>query len=226
MPEQLPRIDDLRRRVQQDPASIAFAQLAEEYRRVGAFESAVCRAGLARHPGYLSARVTLGRALLELGQIEAAHDELQAALAGSPDNQAALRGLGEVFHRRGDLPEALAHYRRALGLARHDPDLRQLVAQLTHAITRLPSRTATTTPVTPEAEPAGLLTLEQLTQELQQTGLRAPADRPKGRKEARLGRPVVQSPQFSRRRCDGSPRVMSPFGLRTTRLPWRSWTAG
>ena len=64
------RIEDLRRRVQKDPASIAFAQLAEECRRAGRYEEAVevCRAGLAVHPGYLSARVTLGRALIELDQ--------------------------------------------------------------------------------------------------------------------------------------------------------------
>ena len=72
------RIEDLRRRVQKDPASIAFAQLAEECRRAGQFEEAVevCRAGLAIHPGYLSARVTLGRALLELGQLDEAQHEL------------------------------------------------------------------------------------------------------------------------------------------------------
>ena len=42
-------------------ASIAFAQLAEEYRRAAMFQDAVdtCRAGLAIHPSYLSARVTL-----------------------------------------------------------------------------------------------------------------------------------------------------------------------
>ena len=64
-----PRIEDLRRRVQKDPASIAFAQLAEEYRRAGQHQEAidVCSGGLAIHPGYLSARVTLGRALIELG---------------------------------------------------------------------------------------------------------------------------------------------------------------
>ena len=76
------RIDDLRRRVQKDPASIAFAQLAEEHRRAGQCEDAVqvCRAGLAIHPGYLSARVTLGRALLELGQLESAQHELELGL--------------------------------------------------------------------------------------------------------------------------------------------------
>ena len=64
------RIEDLRRRVQKDPASIAFAQLAEEYRRAGQFDDAiaVCREGLALHEGYISARVTLGRALLGAGQ--------------------------------------------------------------------------------------------------------------------------------------------------------------
>lgn len=180
MPEPLPRIDDLRRRVLQDPASIAFAQLAEEYRRAGAYESAVevCRAGLARHPGYLSARITLGRALLELDQVDAAHDEFQAVLAGSPNNQPALRGLGEVCHRRGTINEALAYYRKALGLARHDPDLQQLVAELT----RLASRTPAASPapaVAPKPDAAGLLTLEELTQELQAT-LQAPALRPKG----------------------------------------------
>ena len=57
------RIDELRRRVQKDPASLAFAQLAEEYRRAGQFAEAVqiCQTGLAIHPGYLSARVTLGK---------------------------------------------------------------------------------------------------------------------------------------------------------------------
>ena len=58
-----PRLEELRRRVQADPASIAFAALAEEYRRAGKFREAVdaSRAGLRYHPTYVSARVTLGR---------------------------------------------------------------------------------------------------------------------------------------------------------------------
>src|SRR5688572_161596 len=97
-----PRIEDLRRRVQKDPASIAFAQLAEEYRRAGQYAEAVemCRAGLAVHPGYLSARVTLGRALLELGDLPAAQAELERVLGGAPENLSAIRGLAEIHHRR------------------------------------------------------------------------------------------------------------------------------
>src|SRR5947199_7785365 len=118
---QNPRIEDLRRRIEKDPASIAFAQLAEEYRRAGQLAEAVeaCRAGLAIHPGYLSARVTLGRALIELDQLDEAQLELELVLSTAPENLAAIRGLAEIHHRRGSLHEALRQYRAALTLARN-----------------------------------------------------------------------------------------------------------
>jgi Flp pilus assembly protein TadD len=127
-----PRIEDLRRRVQKDPASIAFAQLAEELRRAGALQEAVdvSLSGLAIHPSYLSARVTLGRALLELDRLEQAQTELERVLNGAPENLAARRGLGEIFNRRGHADEALVHYRAALALAPNDPDLEESVATL------------------------------------------------------------------------------------------------
>jgi len=105
------RIEDLRRRVQKDPSSIAFAQLAEECRRAGGYQEAVdtCRAGLAIHPGYLSARVTLGRALIELGTLDEAEAELSRVLENAPENLAAIRGLAAIGHRRGDLPLALRY---------------------------------------------------------------------------------------------------------------------
>src|SRR5437588_12296496 len=123
------RIDDLRRRIQKDPASIAFAQLAEELRRAGQSQEAVeiCTSGLARHPGYLSARVTLGRALLELGDLAEAQHELEHVLASAPENLAAIRGLAEIHHTRGALAEALKYFRSALALARNDPELQQTV---------------------------------------------------------------------------------------------------
>jgi tetratricopeptide (TPR) repeat protein len=130
------RIDDLRRRVQRDPASIAFAQLAEELRRAGEHQESVdtCRAGLAIHPSYLSARVTLGRALLELDQLDDAATELGIVLKSAPDNLAALRAMAEIHQRRGNLVEALAQYRRALTIARNDPDLEETVADLARTV--------------------------------------------------------------------------------------------
>lgn len=130
------RIDELRRRVQNDPASIAFAQLAEEYRRAGQTDEAVriCREGLTRHPGYLSARVTLGRALLDLGELAEARGELEFVVAEAPENLAAVRGLAEIFHREGQTTEALSYYERALSLSRHDPEIEEIVQQLSRQV--------------------------------------------------------------------------------------------
>jgi tetratricopeptide (TPR) repeat protein len=124
-----PRIEALRRRVEKDPASIAFAQLAEEYRRAGRHEEAiaVCQSGLTIHPNYLSARVTLGRALIEVGDIETAEVELAQVLQGAPENLAAIRGLAEIHRRRGEFDAALGLYESALRLAPEDPDLEHAV---------------------------------------------------------------------------------------------------
>jgi tetratricopeptide (TPR) repeat protein len=93
-----------------DPASIAFAALAEEYRRVGRFEDAVatCEAGLTRHPAYLSARVTLGRALLELSRYDEARAQLEQVLRVAPENLAAIRALADI-HSRAVSDHALDH---------------------------------------------------------------------------------------------------------------------
>jgi hypothetical protein len=106
------RIEELRRRVETDPASIAFAALAEEYRRAGQFDDAIatCRTGLQRHPAYLSARVTLGRSLLETGSYDEARQELEQVLRSAPENLAAIRALAEIHHRAGELPESGHHF--------------------------------------------------------------------------------------------------------------------
>ncbi len=80
----------------------AFSVIAERFRRAGQADRAVdvCREGLALYPEHLSARVTLGCALMDLGQDLEAHKELQAVLRRAPDNLAAIRGLAEL-HARG-----------------------------------------------------------------------------------------------------------------------------
>jgi len=131
-----PRLLELRRRVQTDPASIAFAQLAEECRRAGDNEEAVAvsLAGLAYHPEYLSARVTLGRALSELGRLDEARGQLSVVLAAAPHNLAANRAMAEIHQRQGQLPEALDFYKKALELAHHDPDLEHAVETIQHVV--------------------------------------------------------------------------------------------
>lgn len=163
------RIEELRRRVQSDPASIAFAQLAEEYRRSGQTDEAVrvCREGLTRHPGYLSARVTLGRALLDLSQLDAARAEFEFVVAEAPENLAAVRGLAEISQRDGHLADALNYYRRALALARHDPEIEEIVQQLSRQVGVAASNT-----------PGGL-SFEEAHQELLSAAERVPVVAPR-----------------------------------------------
>lgn len=127
---------ELRRRVQADPASIAFAQLAEECRRSGANDESVgiARAGLAHHPDFLSARVTLGRALVELGRLDEARIELEIVLKSAPDNLPANRAMAEIYQQRGQMKEALELYKRALQLAKYDPDLEQTVERMENVV--------------------------------------------------------------------------------------------
>jgi hypothetical protein len=71
---------------------------AESVRRAGNPAGAVdlCRDALARFPGHLSARVTLGWALLDLGRFREARVEFETVRLKAPDNLAAIRGLAEL----------------------------------------------------------------------------------------------------------------------------------
>ena len=71
---------------------------AESLRRAGNPAAAVdmCRDALIRFPGHLSARVTLGWALLDMGKLDEARLEFEAVRRQAPDNLAAIRGLAKL----------------------------------------------------------------------------------------------------------------------------------
>ncbi len=100
-------LGELERRMRADPSSVAFANLAEQYRRAGRFEDAIitCRSGLTHHPGYVSARVTLGRALVAIGDLQSAEVELNDVQADAPDNLAAREGLAELQAAQAATPD-------------------------------------------------------------------------------------------------------------------------
>ena len=61
-------------RLARDPSSLAFAQLADLYRKAGRTQDAVtlCRDGLARYPHYTTARLILAKAHLAAGELDQA----------------------------------------------------------------------------------------------------------------------------------------------------------
>jgi tetratricopeptide (TPR) repeat protein len=124
-----PRIEELRKKLDKEPGSRLFAQLAEELRKDGEFEDAirVAREGLQKHQNYPSARLTLGRALFDTGDWAAARLEFEQVLKGAPDNILASRLLAESLEGLGDVAGAVARYKKTLALA---PGDKQILAKL------------------------------------------------------------------------------------------------
>jgi tetratricopeptide (TPR) repeat protein len=116
-------------RLAKDPASLAFAPLAELYRKAGRTRDAValCREGLTRFPDYTTARLILAKSLLDDGDADGALAEARAILAASPADAAAHRLAGELLRRAGRLEEALVHVRQAVALDPADRESRALL---------------------------------------------------------------------------------------------------
>lgn len=152
-----PRIDDLRKRLEKDPGSRLFAQLAEELRKAGELEEAigVSREGLQKHPAYPSARMTLGRALMDSGDVAAARTEFESVVKGAPDNILASRFLGECLEALGDAPGALARYRTTLILAPGDKQLLARIEALDTQLGGTPPADATAAPASAQRATAG-----------------------------------------------------------------------
>jgi tetratricopeptide (TPR) repeat protein len=125
-----PRIEDLRRRLEKEPGSRLFAQLAEELRKVGDLDEAMslCSDGLQKHPNYPSARMTFGRCLFDKGDLAGARREFEAVVKAAPDNILAGRFLAESLEGLGETKGAADQYRAVLRLAPGDGQVAQRLA--------------------------------------------------------------------------------------------------
>jgi tetratricopeptide (TPR) repeat protein len=116
-------------RLQRDPTSLAFAQLADLYRKAGRAReaAALCREGLVRYPQYTTARLILVKALMDEGHLDEALSELTGVLASSPGDVQSHRLAADLQRRRGQFEQAVRHLETALEL---DPDDREARALL------------------------------------------------------------------------------------------------
>ena len=119
-------------RLARDPASLAFAQLADLYRKAGRTRDAValCRNGLTRYPHYTTARLILAKALVADGQLAPAQVELDAILETSPKDVPCHRLAAEVHRRLGHIDEAVRHLEAAIALDPSDRESQGLLALL------------------------------------------------------------------------------------------------
>jgi tetratricopeptide (TPR) repeat protein len=119
-------------RLARDPTSLAFAQLADLYRKAGRARDAValCRDGLARYPHYTTARLILAKALAADEQLAAALVELNAILELSPKDVQCHRLAAEVHRRLGHIDDAVRHLDAVTDLDPGDRESRALLSLL------------------------------------------------------------------------------------------------
>lgn len=108
-------------RLADEPSSLAFLELAEALRRRGQLDAAckVARGGVSRYPGLADAHDLLARVLSDQGDLAGAFDAWSSALQLDPMRAGALKGIGFLYFRAGDVVAALDHLQRA---AQADPD--------------------------------------------------------------------------------------------------------
>jgi tetratricopeptide (TPR) repeat protein len=119
-------------RLARDPDSLAFAQLADLYRKAGRTGDAIaaCREGLRRWPHYTTARLILAKTLLAEEQLDGALAELTAILQTSPKDVQCHRLAAEVHRRAGRLDAAVGHLEKAIGLDPGDRESKALLSLL------------------------------------------------------------------------------------------------
>jgi tetratricopeptide (TPR) repeat protein len=109
-------IEKLERRYNENPEGRFFAPLADAYRKAGQVTRALelVRAGLQKHPDYLSAHIVLGRCLLDAGNDAEAANTFRGVLELDAENIIALKSLAEIAERGGRPAEAREWLRKLL----------------------------------------------------------------------------------------------------------------
>src|SRR5260370_29480071 len=105
-------------RLQRDRGSLAFAQLADLYRKAGRTREAVtlCRSGLARYPHYTTAPPILPKALASAGELAHALAETDAILALAAKDVQAHRLAAELHPRLARVDPPAPHLETAVPL--------------------------------------------------------------------------------------------------------------
>jgi tetratricopeptide (TPR) repeat protein len=127
--------DDIRTltaRLADEPSSLAFLELGEALRRRGQLDAAykVVRGGLSRYPGLADAHDLLGRILGDQGDLAGAFDAWADALRFDPMRSGALKGIGFLYFRAGDIHAALEHLQRAAEIDPDDESIAQALARV------------------------------------------------------------------------------------------------
>jgi tetratricopeptide (TPR) repeat protein len=111
-------IERLKEKVNKDPNSKLFILLAEEYKNAGMFDEAinVLTEGIEKQPGYMSARVSLGKIYLERGMLDKARVGFEKVVHTIPENLYAHKKLAEIYRDLGERDRAVEEFKEVLKL--------------------------------------------------------------------------------------------------------------
>ncbi len=181
----LKEIEKMREKVEKDPNSKLYVPLAEEYRKAGMLDQAieVLKKGLEKQPGYMSARVSLGKIYLEKGQMDEARVEFENVVKLIPDNLYAQKKLAEIYRDTGKNDLAIKSFRTFLNLNPMDEDALNNLRQLERASTE-PVEEIAEGPVSQNSEQAAAeeeipfqpMSVEQTTYEQAETDTEEPGE--------------------------------------------------
>ncbi|MBI3608779.1 MAG: tetratricopeptide repeat protein [Nitrospirae bacterium] len=118
-------LQKLAEKFRKDPTSKLFYPLAEEYLKIGLVDDAIplLRAGIRSHPGLLSARVALGKALQSQGLEAEARAEFEQVITANPDNIMAHKRLASIYLKAGEKLNALTSCQAVLAIHPSDPEI-------------------------------------------------------------------------------------------------------
>jgi tetratricopeptide (TPR) repeat protein len=160
----LQEIERLKERVDKDQNSKLFVPLAEEYKKEGMLDEAIdaLTKGLERHPGYMSARVSLGKIYLEKGMLSEAGAEFKKVANAIPDNLYAHKKLAEIYRALSERENAVAEFRQVLKLNPTDEDAVNSLAILERGFTVQPEVTKMVRAMMKEEKPSEVPASEPL----------------------------------------------------------------
>ncbi len=111
-------INELKKKLEENPDSLVFALLADAYRKQGNLNQAyeICQKGLQKHPNYNIAQIVLGRIFQEQKKVDEASSEFKKVLEGDPENIMAHSLLGSLHMEKKEYQEAIEEYQKVLTL--------------------------------------------------------------------------------------------------------------
>jgi tetratricopeptide (TPR) repeat protein len=134
-------IEQLERRYAEHPQGLAFAHLADAYRRAGEYGKAegLLLHGLKNHPSYISAYNVLGRVYADSERYSDAHEQFSKVLELDPQNMIAMKALGELAVRGGRLEDARSWFERILQVDPRNEEVQEELQKLVEGAVAAPS---------------------------------------------------------------------------------------